>query len=256
VQQCLAAGSLEKLRPAGLPQERYDVFPGGLAIIAEIFAMLGVKRMTVADGALREGLLYDLLGRFTDEDARARCVRAMEARYAVDTAQADRVEATVLGFLRQVRSEWRLEEPLAELSLRWAARLHEIGLTISYSGYHKHGAYLVENADLAGFSRQDRHQLALLIRCQRHTLRPELLAGLPGERMLAMRSLLPPLRIALCLHRDRSPRKPVLPELRYAGSRVRLVFPDGWLAEHPLTRTDFEEERALLAPMGIVLEVK
>ena len=116
----------------------------------EIFDMLGIETLRVADGALREGLLYDLLGRLTDEDARARSVRAMEARFHVDAVQAERVEATALAFLRQVRDDWKLDEPLAELVLRWAARLHEVGLDIAHSHYHKHGAYLLQHADLPG----------------------------------------------------------------------------------------------------------
>ena len=110
--------------------------------------------MRVADGALREGLLYDLVGRFTDEDARARSVRAMQGRYHVDAAQSERVEASALDFLRQTTGEWQLDEPFAELVLSWAARLHEIGLDVSHSHYHKHGAYLLERTRTCPDSRR------------------------------------------------------------------------------------------------------
>ena len=116
--------------------------------------------MRVADGALREGLLYDLVGRFTDEDARVRSVRAMQGRYHVDLAQAERVEATALDFLRADAGEWGLDEPFAELVLSWAARLHEIGLDVSHSHYHKHGAYLLEHADMPGFPQEEQRILA------------------------------------------------------------------------------------------------
>jgi exopolyphosphatase/guanosine-5'-triphosphate,3'-diphosphate pyrophosphatase len=135
IEECLRAGDTSRLRLPGLAADRAEVLPAGLAIIVEIFDMLGIESMRVADGALREGLLYDLLGRLTDEDARVRSVRAMEARYHVDTAQADRVEGTAIAFLQQVREDWGLQEPLAELILRWAARLHEIGLEISHTGF-------------------------------------------------------------------------------------------------------------------------
>jgi exopolyphosphatase/guanosine-5'-triphosphate,3'-diphosphate pyrophosphatase len=241
---------LPELRP-----DRRGVIGGGIAVLRAIFSELKIETMRTSKGALREGVLYDLLGRMRDEDIREASVRRFSERFSADMEHAERVRRTTLSLLRSVEGSIQVTREDRQL-LGWAALLHGIGLAVSYSGYHKHGAYLVENADLAGFSRQDRHQLALLLRCQRHTLRPELLAGLPGERMLAMRSLLPPFRLALCLHRDRSARDPVLPELRYSGSRVRLSFPPGWLDEHPLTRTDLEEERSLLAPMGIVLEVR
>lgn len=244
------AFDLPELRP-----DRRGVIGGGVAILRAVFDELGVRTMRPSKGALREGVLYDLLARMHDDDIREASVRRFAQRLGADLDLAEQVRGTTTSLLNSIEGSVEIA-PRDRMLLGWAALLHGIGLAVSYSGYHKHGAYLVENADLAGFSRQDRHELALLLRCQRHTLRPELLAGLPGERMLAMRSLLPPLRVALCMHRDRSARKPVLPKMRYAGSRVRLVFPDGWLAAHPLTRTDLDEERALLAPMGIVLEAR
>ncbi|MEZ6016707.1 MAG: Ppx/GppA phosphatase family protein [Planctomycetota bacterium] len=256
----LAAKLVELGRPErfDLPELRPDrrgVIGGGVAVLRAVFTELGIDSMRPSKGALREGVLYDLVGRMHDDDVREASVRRFAERFSSDMDHADRVRRTTLQLLSRV--EVALDADREDrLLLGWAALLHGVGLSVSYSGYHKHGAYLVENADLAGFSRQDRHLLALLIRCQRHTLRPELLAGLPGERMLAMRSLLPPLRVALCLHRDRSPRDPVVPELRYSGSRVRLQFPEGWLSAHPLTRTDLDEERKFLAPMGIILDCR
>ena len=127
---------------------------------------------------------------------------------------------------------------------------------VSHAGYHKHGAYLAENADLAGFSRQDRQQLAVLIRGQRRRLRPDLMSGQPRERLHAMRCMLPLLRVALRLRRDRTNR--VLPKLklRSSGSRFHLTFPDGWLDEHPLTTADLARESEQLGAFGIVLVVK
>ena len=119
-----------------------------LAILAEVFDVLGIESMRIADGAMRDGLLYDMVGRFTDEDARERSVRGMQQRYHVDLAQAERVETTVLDFLAQTRQTWKLDDPLGELMLKWAARLHEVGLDVSHNGYHRHGAYLLENADM------------------------------------------------------------------------------------------------------------
>src|SRR5579859_5495938 len=113
------AGHVRELRLTPITEDRRPVFPGGTVILAEIFEMLGVKEMRIADGAMREGLLYDMLGRFTDEDARERTVRAMQKRYHVDLAQAERVESTASQFLEQTRATWKLDDPLSELGLKW-----------------------------------------------------------------------------------------------------------------------------------------
>jgi exopolyphosphatase/guanosine-5'-triphosphate,3'-diphosphate pyrophosphatase len=147
-------GSTRELNLSPITEERRTVFPGGMAILTEVFDVLGIETMKIAEGAMRHGLLYDIVGRFTDEDARERSVRSMQERYHVDLAQAERVEATVADFLARTRAAWKLDDPLVDLILKWAARLHEIGLDVSHSGYHRHGAYLLENADMQGFARE------------------------------------------------------------------------------------------------------
>src|ERR1700722_5105361 len=101
------SGHVRELRLAPITEDRRPVFPGGIAILSEIFAVLDLKEMRIAEGAMREGLLYDMLGRFKREDARERTVRAMQRRYHVDFAQADRVESTALEFLEQTRATWK-----------------------------------------------------------------------------------------------------------------------------------------------------
>src|SRR4029079_15524159 len=127
-------------------------------------------QMRWSDGAMREGLLYDMVGRYTDEDARDRTVRSMQQRYHVDVAQASRVEHTAMKLLAQVQDSWALQDPLAEQALVWASRLHEIGLDVSHSGYHRHGAYLLENADMPGFAREEQLLLARLVGAPRRQL--------------------------------------------------------------------------------------
>src|ERR1700727_1676925 len=134
---------------------------------------------------MREGLLYDLMGRFTNEDSRVRSVRAMEKRYHVDEIQADRVEATAVSLLEQVEFEWGLEDPLAESVLRWAARLHETGLDIAHSKYQRHGAYLLQHADMPGFPREEQLLLSALVGGHRRQLSLEPLEDLlpPWDRL-------------------------------------------------------------------------
>ena len=255
VGECLKAGDTAKLKLPGLAAERQEILPGGLAILVELFDMLGIEVLRVADGALREGLLYDLLGRLTDEDARVRSVRALEARFHVDSAQADRVEATALAFLRQVRADWKLDEPLAELVLRWASRLHEVGLDIAHSHYHKHGAYLLANADLPGFPREEQALLAALVGSHRRKLNVAQLEDLVPPWHLKAELLIVLLRLAVLLHRGRGPR--ALPEidLRPRGRSLECVFPKGWLEAHPLTAADLEQEVEILRGAGFRLRV-
>ena len=255
LQECLRAGSTDKLRLEGLAADRQEVLPGGLAILIEIFDMLEVETMRVAEGALREGLLYDLLGRLTDEDARARTVRAMEARFHVDTAQADRVEATALGFLRQVREGWRLDDPLAEVMLAWAARLHEIGLDISHSHHNRHAAYLLQNADMPGFPREEQQLLAALVGAHRRKPSLEHLEELVPPWHVKAEFLIVLLRLAVLLHRDRGSRALPQIELRVKGRNVELEFPKGWLESHPLTVADLEQEVEYLQAAGFRLRV-
>src|ERR1700722_18230294 len=148
------AGSLRALDLDAVSEERRPVFPGGAVILAEIITALGIEQMRFVEGALRDGLLYDMVGRMTRSDARERTVASMARRYHVDGEQAERVEATAMLFLEQVKAAWELTDPLAELSLRWGARLHEIGLDVAHTGYHRHGHSLVENAAIPAFSHE------------------------------------------------------------------------------------------------------
>jgi exopolyphosphatase/guanosine-5'-triphosphate,3'-diphosphate pyrophosphatase len=253
--ECLKAGDAAKLKLPGLAADRQEILPGGLAILVELFDMLGIETLRVADGALREGLLYDLLGRLTDEDARARSVRAMEARFHVDAVQAERVEATALAFLRQVRAGWKLDEPLAELALRWAARLHEVGLDIAHAQHHKHGAYLLQHADMPGFPREEQSLLAALVGNHRRKVNFAQVEDLVPPWHLKAEFLIVLLRLAVLLHRGRGPR--ALPEidLRPKGRSLEALFPKGWLEEHPLTAADLEQEIEFLRVAGFRLRV-
>ena len=250
------AGHVRELKLAALTEDRRPVFPGGLAILAEIFAGLSLKEMRIADGAMREGLLYDMVGRYTDEDARDRTVRGMQQRYHVDFAQAERVEATSLNFLEQTAEAWKLQgDPAAELALKWASRLHEIGLDVSHSGYHRHGAYLLENADMPGFSREEQRLLARTVGGHRRKLALEGLEELvpPWDRTAVHLIII--LRLAVLLHRGRSPE--ALPPITLAAGSKSLEahFPARWLKDHPLTSADLQQEVDYLRAAGVRLRV-
>jgi exopolyphosphatase / guanosine-5'-triphosphate,3'-diphosphate pyrophosphatase len=254
-ERVIAAGHVDELDLPDVDAERAPVFPAGLAILLEVVENFSIDRVRVAEGAMREGLLYDLMGRFTNEDARVRSVRAMEKRYHIDELQADRVEATAVGLLEQVESDWGLEDPLAESVLRWAARLHETGLDIAHSKYHRHSAYLLENADMPGFPREEQLLLSALVGGHRRQLSFESLEDLlpPWDRLAEF--LIVILRLAVLLHRGRSPQP--LPEVRLTvkSRNITLELPQRWIKEHPLTLEDLEQERTYLKEAGFRLTI-
>jgi exopolyphosphatase / guanosine-5'-triphosphate,3'-diphosphate pyrophosphatase len=242
IDHAVRSGDISKLRLPELSPERAPVFVGGLAILAELIGNLDIKSMRPAEGALREGLLYDIVGRLTNEDARVRSVRAMQGRYHVDVPQAERVEATALYFLRQVQSEWGLDEPFGELVLSCAARLHEIGLDVSHSHYQKHGAYLLEHADMPGFPQEEQRILAQIVGGHRRKIHLDALQELNPPWHIKAEFLIVLLRLAVLLHRGRSSHALPNIDLRVKGRTIELVFPRGWLEDHPLTTADLEQE--------------
>ena len=255
-ERVIAAGHVDDLDLPGVDAERAPVFPAGLAILLEIVENFAIDRVRIAEGAMREGLLYDLMGRYTDEDARIISVRAMEKRYHVDSSQADRVESTAVGLLEQVESEWGLEDSFAELVLRWAARLHEVGLDIAHSKYHRHSAYLLQHADMPGFPREEQLLLAAMVGGHRRQLSTEPLEDVlpPWDRQAEYLIVL--LRLAVLLHRGRSPQP--LPEVKLTakGRTLQLELPQRWMKEHPLTLEDLELERAYLKDAGFRLNIQ
>jgi exopolyphosphatase/guanosine-5'-triphosphate,3'-diphosphate pyrophosphatase len=253
----LGVKRVQDLRLPGLSATRAPVLAGGLAIVLAAFDALGLDALRTSTWALREGLLHDLIGRFGEDDARDRTIEGFARRYHVDLAQADRVERTAAACLAQVADAWGLKDEIAGKLLGWAARLHEMGLTIAHAGYHRHGAYLVAHSDMPGFSRQDQAVLAALIGCHRRKLARELLPPPPAPlKAKATLRLLSLLRLSVLLNRSRS--HDPLPSFRLEArkSTLRLGFPPGWLDERPLTRADLDEEAHRLGSAGLTLEVE
>ena len=238
-------GETAKLDLPGLSPERASVFPGGLMVLFGLFEGLGIKSMKVSDSALREGILYDMAGRIRHEDVRTQSVRQLAERFGVDGKQAELVKATVLYLALQVAEKWKLEQEDAQF-LEWAALLHEIGLGIAHSQHHKHGAYIAEYADLAGFSRQEQQLLALLIRSHRGKFPISLIKNHDGKKFRPLLRLTILLRLAVILHRSRGPL--VIPEIRLTPEKnsLALEFPSAWLDNHPLTQADLQNELDLL----------
>ena len=246
--------NVSNLELPGLSERRAQVWPGGLAILVELLEVLRVERLQVSDGALREGLLYDHIGRLHYEDARERTVDALARRFNTDEAQSARVADTAARVMQQCAKEWQLESPLAARILRWCARLHEIGLDISHDGFQRHGAYIAENANLPGFPRSEQALLAFIIATQRGPVDVQTLQSLPSSwHKIAMRiSVIH--RLAVLLHRNRSTRELPRVDFNISGELLRLEFPDEWLNSNPLTVADLDREKKYLADVDVVLE--
>jgi len=251
-QAVLKADNVEKLNLPGLSNPRQSVFPGGLAVLSAVFEALDIDEMQVSQSALREGLLNEILGRFSQKDTRSATVAALMDRYHIDKPQAARVENTLLYLLPQVIGPWGLPERRARELGSWAARLHEIGLDIAHSHYHKHGAYVLENADMPGFSQQEQRLLAALVRAHRRKFPVSLIRELPTNASV-IEHLAVLLRIAVLLHRSRTDIDKV--EVVAAKRSVEIRFPNGWLEAHALTQADLEEEAALLREADWILRV-
>jgi exopolyphosphatase / guanosine-5'-triphosphate,3'-diphosphate pyrophosphatase len=248
-------GEVDKLDLDGIKPDRRGIFPAGLAILEAIFDACDIQRMSHSEGALREGVLYDLLGRHHHEDVRGRTLAALMERYHVDLEQAARVESKALEALEQVKDSWGLSDDWHRELLVWAARVHEIGLDIAHYQYHKHGAYLVEHSDLAGFSRLDQQMLALLVRGHRRNIPKDKLADFGAEGVKLVR-LCVLLRFAILFHHIRGTQQ--MPEVRLQAAEkdLQIQFPDDWLAANPLTQADFTQEAEWLKRVGIDLSVR
>ncbi|MBS3964401.1 MAG: exopolyphosphatase [Methylomonas sp.] len=232
----------EQLNFPGLSIERRPVFIGAVAIIYASFKMLNIKQMTVSDGALREGLIYDLVGRIYNDDIRSITSQTVAERYHSDRQHSERIKQTLRCMVQQLQDHPCFHDnPTSLQFLEWAADLHEIGFEIAHSQYHKHSAYIIENGDLAGFSQQDQAILASLVKSHRKKFSSARFADLPMPWRQHVPVLVVIFRLAVLLHRN---RHAVLPDFRIdiEGQGVHLSFPEAWLEQSPLTQADLEQE--------------
>jgi len=242
----LRAGSMDRLELAGLRADRRPVLLGGFSIMSAVFKEFDLQRMVFSEGALRLGVLYDLLGRYHHHDLRDATVASFMARYGVDRRHADEVADTALYLLGQLDAERAQPDHPDARFLRWAAMLHEIGISVAHSSYHKHSAYILGNADMPGFSRMDQGRLARIVLAHRGKL--ERVAALdpasPDWLLIAC------LRLAVVIHRARDGRG--IPPLRVSrdGRNLEVVANQSWLKRLPLTAAALEEEQRQWQSVG------
>jgi exopolyphosphatase/guanosine-5'-triphosphate,3'-diphosphate pyrophosphatase len=238
----LDAGHVSRLKLNALKGERAPVLAGGLAIMAAAVAELRIERIDPVGGALRLGVLYDLLGRTTDEDARPATAERFIVRYGIDRAQALRVSGLAAMLFRRALPA---PDPALAKLVRWSGLLHEIGMSISHASFHKHGAYILQNADMPGFSAGEQGRLALLVFGCRGGLAK--VAHALGDRQL--RAAMLAVRLGVLVHHARSTI--AVPRTRLEVARgIRFGISQRWLAAHPLTDYLLAKERAQWAALG------
>lgn len=250
----IARGHVSQINFPALRDDRRPVFAGGLAVLAGVFDALQLEAMTTSDRALREGLIYDLMGRLSDNDIRNDSVTAMAQRFGVELRHAQRVAETADRLWVMAAESWQLD-PASRSALGWAAQLHELGLSIAHSSYHKHGEYILRNADLHGFSQTDQKVLAALVRLHRGKLASSALDALPSAWAEPVRRLAVLLRLAVLMHRNREPGAAPEVQLDARGRQLDLSFAPGWLDVRPLTIADLEVESETLIEAGIRLRI-
>jgi exopolyphosphatase/guanosine-5'-triphosphate,3'-diphosphate pyrophosphatase len=250
-EQLLEAGDFRKLSLVGLREDRVSVIAGGVTVLSGIFDELGIDEMTVAEGALRDGVLWDLLGRVHHRDIRDVTVDQFARRYHVDAVQAQRVAHLAQSLRKQLAGADPALEDLAGV-LDWAAKLHEIGISIAQGAYHKHSAYILANADMPGFSRRDQGWLSNLVLAQRGKLAKMRAAFDDDPRLAALAFCL---RLAVIFHRSR--RSLQMPALRVMGSprAWRVGINEQWLARHSLVEVALEHEKEEWKSVGYEVEV-
>ncbi|MBK7000541.1 MAG: Ppx/GppA family phosphatase [Rhodoferax sp.] len=246
-ERLIAAQSVERLRMAGLREERKTIIAGGVSILRAVFKLLGIKSLTSALGSLRHGLIYDLLGGSDSAgDQRVRSVRRLASTFQVDSAHGERVAhvatslfSSIMGHTDIQPANGRNEQLRCVRKLQWAAQLHEIGRHISHSDYHRHGAYILENSDAVGFSLPEMHRLSVLVMGHRGRLRK--VESALGDDGLVMQLMALRLAVILC-HARRDPDLEGMTFQRAGPQVLRLAFRPGWAAAYPQSAHLLREE--------------
>ena len=241
---------VDQLKLAGLTEERQGVFAAAVAILLGLFTSLPIERMEYSDGALREGLLYEFEERLQHHDIRERTALALSTHYRIDKRQATRVESSVLSLFDALSGPWEMPEEPYRAILGWAARLHEIGLAINYSGIHKHSAYILQNTDLPGFNQDDQALLAALVRFHRKGLKLSELPALPNHDEQTVLRCIRILRLAVAAHHRRQDN--LLPEwnVQAAGDQLVVTLPLDWCDENKLLMQNLEKEHRYCHEQG------
>ncbi|HCT7942293.1 exopolyphosphatase [Raoultella ornithinolytica] len=245
VDEVLKYKNFDALSLPGLSEERKAVFAPGLAILCGVFDALAIKELRLSDGALREGVLYEMEGRFRHQDIRSRTAQSLANQYNIDREQARRVLETTTHIFEQWQEQNpKLDNPNLSALLKWAVMLHEVGLNINHSGMHRHSAYILQNSDLPGFNQEQQMLMATLVRYHRKAIK---LDDLPRFTLFKKKQFLPLiqlLRLGILLNNQRqATTTPPTLRLKTEANHWTLIFPHDWFSQNALVLLDLEKEQ-------------
>lgn len=252
----IKAGSVEALDLNSISHSRTQVIAGGLAVLRAIMKTLDIDVMQASQVALREGLIFDMLGKAEHTDIQSQTLANLTHRYSIDIRQAERVEDTATKLFHHVADTWKLESDTDLELLIWAAKLHELGMGVAHTQYHKHGAYILENSDLMGFTLAEQTALSLLVRYHRRKIDLGAFDGLPDDERDRLLHLLGLLRLAALLHRGRHDESLDEVNVRIKEGQITVIAPQNWLDEHPLTYAELVAEAERLTHVNIKLKAE
>ena len=254
--QLIAAKHVSNININGLKDARIDVICPGLAILIALMEVLRIKELDYCDYALREGVLFGLLDQKLSSNIHNRTITSLMTRFNVDVEQIERVKTVAKQLFKQLKEPWQLSGKHYENLLYWAISLHEIGLDINPAGFHRHGRYIIENADLAGFNQEQVQALAWLVGSQRRKIQALDNMSWFLIKPLKLASILVIFRIACLLNKKRQLAN--LPDIKLSTKHGQLFchFPKTWLAENPLIVADLHQEQQQLKAINIELVIR
>lgn len=250
------AGSVQKLGIKSISNDRAQVFAAGASILYAIMKTLEIDSLEASQVALREGLIFELIGKTKHIDIQSQTMQNLANRYHVDAVQAERVESLAVQLFELAAANWGLDKVEDKSILVRAAQLHELGLSVAHSQYHKHGAYLIEHSDLLGFSRSEQTALSLLVRYHRRKLNIDAFSNLPDTERDRLLQLLLLLRLSALLQRARYTQSLDSVHFRIEENAIILTAPESWFDTHPLTTADLNNEAEHIKPTGFELLIK
>ena len=253
-QKLIDAGSIDLVQLNHVNDDRKNVFPAGLAILIALFRSLNIQHLNYAPAALREGVIYEMESSLTHTDIKERSAQSLATRYDVDTKQANLVLDASFSLFEQAQEQWHLNESRLKSLLGWSALLHEVGLHINSRGVQRHSAYILANTELPGFNSEQQTFIATLVRFHRRKIKLEEIPQLTQFSHYELLNCIVLLRLAVLLNIKR--QQDFLPDYEFNvdKNKLRLTFPEGWLAAHPVIEADLAKEKEQIDKVNIQLE--
>lgn len=253
--QLIAASHVEQIHIGGLTSERAVVLASGLAILIALFETFKINALQLSSGALREGLLYEMLPDMRSLDIRTRTVNSLVERFHIDIAHAERVSQQAMHLFDSYAHHWRLQDNNLKQLLSCACQLHEVGLLLSYKYHHRHGAYILQQADLPGFDQTERQLIVSLVELSKGDIPANAMSELAITDTLTATRLLAILRLAIILCRRRKDDVLPLYDTSANEQQINLSLPTPWLKQHPLINDELLQEHQQLRTLGLELTI-